>query len=300
MHPDFKEAMALDQAALDLQHSPSKFAKDANGSLVRMVQDTEAARTDPGIAAMLDIPYGPRPRAKLDLYKPASVVAAPLPCLVFIHGGFWQEGDKSVSGFAAQSLCADGWAWVSVGYTLTPEVTLTELTEEIHAALAHLAQHAQAWGIDPARIVLAGHSAGGQLAAAVLADVLGRGGAMDLAGAVLISGVYELAPVAQSYVNDLARMDSAEIARLSPLRHLPVVDCPVHILVGADEPELFLLQSRALAAVWQPHLSCLTEDVPAGRDHFDVLDALNDPRSPTRQAMAEMVGKADGERSGND
>ena len=289
MHPRLTASMALTQEELDFQLSPSQSAKDAAGDLSRMVARTEMARTDPAITSTVDIAYGTRPRQRLDLYRPASASNAVLPCLVFIHGGFWQEGDKSVSGFAAKTFCDLGWAYVSVGYTLTPEISLTGLTEEIYQALAFLNAQAAEWGIDPQRIVLAGHSAGGHLAACVLADVLKRGVGGGLAGAVLISGVYELAPIAKSYVNDLARIDARELQELSPLRHVPRSDIPVHLLIGADEPTAFQLQSDALKEVWLPDLSQLTSDVAVGRDHFDVLEELNDPASPTMQVIRSMV-----------
>ena len=289
MHPRFTASMSLAQEELDFQLSPSRSAKDAAGDLARMVARTEIARADPAITSRIDIAYGTRPRQRLDLYHPASAQNSVLPCLVFIHGGFWQEGDKSVSGFAAKTFCDLGWAYVSIGYTLTPHISLTALTEEIYQALACLNTNASGWGIDPQRIVLAGHSAGGHLAACVLADVLDRGIGDRLAGTVLISGVFELAPIAKSYVNDMAGIDAREMQILSPLRHVPASDTPVHVLIGAEEPEAFHLQSDVLRDVWAPHLSQLTSHVAPGRDHFDVLEELNDPTSPTMRAINAMV-----------
>ena len=103
-----------------------------------------------------------------------------------------------------------------------------------------------------------------------------------------ISGVFNLAPVAASYVNDKARMDAAEVAEMSPLFVRPARDVPVHILVGGDESDAFQQQSLALLAAWSPHLSQSTFAAPRGRDHFDVLDELTDPASATFRILMEM------------
>ncbi len=289
MDPRFQISMDLPRATRDFQLSPSKSAKDAAGVLDSMVARTRAAQSNPGLHIQSDLPYGPRARQRLDVFRPAATSDALLPCLIFLHGGFWQEGGKSVSGFAAQSLAAQGWASVAVGYTLTPDVTLTALTQEAFDAVAHVKAHAQTLGIDPARIVLAGHSAGAHLAAAVLTDVLGRNVGRDLAGFILLSGVYELAPIAASYVNDVVGMSESEIARLSPARYQPKTSAPVHLVVGQGEPEAFRVQTHTLAALWDGTDTRIGLHDAEGRDHFDVLEELCDPASATWQAMLDMV-----------
>lgn len=281
--------MELPQDVLDFQLSPSRSAKNPNGVLEGMVVATLAAQNSSAIVAKTDISYGPRPRQKLDVYRPNGTDNSLLPCLVFLHGGFWQEGDKSVSGFAAESFATLGWATVAVGYSLTPQVSLTQLTCEINEAIQYIVSHADVLGIDPERIVLAGHSAGGHLAASVLADALGTGLQECIAGAVLISGVFELGPIARSYVNDLTRMSPEELRDLSPLRYKPATEKPVHVLIGSDEPEAFQVQSDVLRETWGPHLPKLTAHIASGRDHFDVLDELNDPASETVRAIQKMI-----------
>lgn len=281
--------MALSRAERDFQFSPSRSAKDAEGFLSQMVTATARLADDRDVRLTTDIPYGPHPKARLDVVAPMTPSKIARPALVFIHGGFWQEGDKGVSGFAAQTFIQEGWTWVSVGYTLAPEFTLTQICAQISDAVRYVKAEAKALGIDPNRIVLAGHSAGAHLAASVLADLMDRGAEDAVAGAVLISGVYELAPVAASYVNDLVGLSDEEVRQLSPLRALPKTDVPVHVLVGADEPEAFRVQSEALSVLWSEHLTTLTMDVAAGRDHFDVLDELKDTRSATWTALREMI-----------
>ncbi|MCB1367045.1 MAG: alpha/beta hydrolase [Rhodobacteraceae bacterium] len=277
----------LSRKDLDFQLSPSKSAKDAMAVLMRHEAAGKDALRSPRIRFSLDHIYGPRPRAAYDLFTPLAAKGG--PCLAFIHGGFWQEGAKSGSAFAAEALVAEGWALAAIGYSLTPKVRLRDIVAEIAAALAHLHANAAGHGIDPDRIVLAGHSAGGHLAAAMLAGFGGPDAAAIPAGIVAMSGVYDLAPVAASYVNDLAGIDDGEVCDLSPLFARPIRDVPVHLLIGGDEPDAFQVQTAALHKSWSPHLSRMTMESVPGRDHFDILDRLAETASPTFNAIRAMV-----------
>lgn len=276
----------LSRAELDQQLSPSRSAKDPWGVLARHQAVTTALDTRQDLRVTRDVAYGARPRARLDLVTPTA--GGPWPCLVWIHGGFWQEGSKAGSCFPAPALAEAGWATAGVGYTLTPEVRLREIVDEIAAAVRLLVREAVAFGLDAQGLVIGGHSAGGHVAAALLTGMGGGDVAQRLAGAVLVSGVYDLAPVAASYVNDRAKIDDAEVADLSPLFVAPVRDVPVHVLVGADEPDAFRQQSQALCAAWLPCLRRLSFYSAPGRDHFDVLDELADAASPIVRALGEM------------
>ena len=268
--------------------SPSLTAKDTNASLAALSIETDQAKNNPDLAVHADVPYGDRPRQLLDFYTSKSQSDAPMPCLIFIHGGFWQEGSKDLSGFAAQTFVDHGWSYVSVGYTLTPDVSLSELTQEISEALSFVHANAEQYHIDPDHIVLSGHSAGGHLTASTLAGLVDKSTAQKIAGAALISGVFELAPIAKSYVNDKARITEAEISELSPLRHVPLKDVPVHVVIGADEPEAFQIQSTVMTETWGDALSDLTVCSEPGRDHFDILQVLADPDSKTFQTILQM------------
>ena len=276
----------LSRSELDRQLSPSLSARDAAGVLRRHQTVTAALASAPDLHCTLDIAYGPGPRQQMDLYRPSDT-ASTVGCLVFFHGGFWQEGSKAWSGFPARGLAASGWALAGVGYTLAPEASLAAIVDEAALALSMLARRAGEFGLDQDRIVLAGHSAGAHLAAAVLAGMGSEDAARLPARAVLISGVYDLAPVAASYVNDAVGLDSADIDRLSPLHGRPLKDLPLWLLIGSEETEAFRVQTEALHAAWGAHLSHLSVEVVAGCDHFDILDQLSDPDSPTGRFIVE-------------
>ncbi len=276
----------LSRLELDWQLSPSRSARDAAGILERHRAETAALAGAPGIRSTLDIAYGSGPRQKMDLYRPSGP-GSPVGCLVFIHGGFWQEGSKAGSGFPARCLAANGWALAAVGYTLAPEASLVAIVDEAALALSTIARRAGELGLDRDRIVLAGHSAGAHLAAAILTGMGGRHADQLAARAVLISGVYDLAPIAASYVNHALGLDPADIAARSPLHRRPLKDLPVRLLIGSEETEAFHAQTDGLHAAWGKDLADLALLPVPGCDHFDILDQLCDPASPAVQFILE-------------
>lgn len=113
--------------------------------------------------------YGPYSRQSLSLQRPAGGGAAPL--ILFVHGGGWSAGARAMGeGGQGAHFAARGWAWASVGYRLVPGATVEQQAGDIAAALAWLARNAGKLGLDPARVVLVGHSSGAQLAALVGTD----------------------------------------------------------------------------------------------------------------------------------
>lgn len=271
----------------DRQLSPSLSAKDAMGVLTRHVAETGTLWDDPALDCVRDIAFAPGRRTRLDIVRPKG--PGPFPCFAFIHGGFWQEGDKGGSGFAARALARAGWATALIGYTLAPEARLTGIVDEVGQAVTHLKDQAADLRLDPTRLIVGGHSAGGHLTAALICGKAGNAVAEGIAGALLISGVYDLRPIADSYVNVAVGMDADEIHALSVIDSRPRRDIPVHLLIGADEPAAFQEQTDALHAAWAGVLSDLTLRREPGRDHFDILDELADPDRPSFKALIEMT-----------
>jgi len=276
----------LSRSELDRQLSPSLSAKAFEAVLSRHATETAALAGAGDLLRWPDVTYGPGARQRYDVTAPRK--GAGRPCLAFIHGGFWQEGSKDGSGFAAHAFARAGWAHAGLGYTLAPEAGLEQIIDEIAEALRHLRSKAADYGIDPDRIVLAGHSAGAHLAAAILAGLGGEDLPGALAGYVLISGVYDLAPVAASYVNDALGLSPGDVERLSPLLYWPAAERPVHLVLGADEPEAFGRQSDALAVLWGRKLRRISLARCPGRDHFDILDELAQEGSETWVRIQRM------------
>jgi acetyl esterase/lipase len=104
---------------------------------------------------------------QLDLYLPARAPAAPLPAIVFVHGGGWQSGVRANFAPMAIRMAERGFAAATVSYRLSPEARYPAAIHDVKAALRWVRAHAGEYGIDPGRIAVGGGSAGGQIASLV-------------------------------------------------------------------------------------------------------------------------------------
>jgi hypothetical protein len=212
----------------------------------------------------LDLRYGKRERNTWDLFPQADPDA---PCIVFIHGGYWQRNSKDQFANLIAGPHARGWAAALPGYTLAPDASLTEIVAEINAALDWLAAHGPAHGIN-GPVVLSGWSAGGHLTAMCLGHPLVKAG-------LAISGIFELGPVRDTYLNEKLRLTEQEIVSLSPMR-LKLVGKPLAFAYGTAELPPLISDSRDLHALRSAaHLPGAL--IPAPRaNHFTILHELRD------------------------
>jgi acetyl esterase/lipase len=211
--------------------------------------------------ADLDRSYGPGARQRFDLFHPAGPAQG---LLVFVHGGYWMAFGREDWSHLAAGAVARGWACALPSYTLAPDARLPQITAEIAQAVAVAGE-----GI-AGPVVVAGHSAGGQLAARMGMP----GGPGRVARVVPISPLAELEPLMQTAMNATLRLDAADCAAESPARHAPRPGCGAHVVVGGQERPAFLWQARLLSEAWDCPWTVL-----AGLHHFDVIDGLCDPAS---------------------
>ena len=214
------------------------------------------------------------------------------PLLVFIHGGYWQSRDRKDFSFVAERLVEAGAAVALVGYDLAPAVDMDTIVGQIRDAIAWLHRYADAHGFDPERICLAGHSAGGHLAAMALAtDWTASGLPADLIkGVCAISGVFDLEPIRLCYLNEVLRLDAGQARRNSPVLLPPRARCPVMLTVGERETEAFHRQSNAYAdALRRADLACELVVQP-DLDHFAIVMAMTDAANPAVRAISAWLG----------
>jgi len=213
----------------------------------------------------LDVAYGDKPREMWDFYPAADSRA---PCLVFIHGGYWQLNRREDFACIAEGVAAHGWSVALPGYTLAPQATLRDIVAEILSALDWLEAHRHAYGM-LGKIILSGWSAGAQLAAIALAHNVAS-------AALLISGVYELAPLRDTYLNERLNLSDREIAYFSPLRQ-PMVNRPVTIAYGTEELPALIEDAQKLHTARQL-ARCDSTLLPVeGANHFTILRQLMSP-----------------------
>lgn len=245
----------------------------------------EAAARQPGWT--LDVPYGPGPSQTLDLLAPATRVSRRAPLFAFIHGGYWKALDKRDVRFLGAPYAARGIAFASLNYALAPSVSIEAIVRQIRAALDFLWREAPRFGVDPARIFVGGHSAGGHLCSIVCAE--NQPLAFAPAGAFSVSGVYDLEPLAQSLHQAELKLDRRQVETYSPLRQAPKKGTRIWATVGGDETPAFLAQQAAFAKAWTKLGAAVTVVPAPGLHHFDILAKVADFRHPIGKAALEMI-----------
>ncbi len=234
--------------------------------------------------AQLDVAYGPGERQRYDLF-PAAAERAPL--VVFIHGGYWQRGDRKDYAFVARELNLAGISVALPSYSLCPTVSVMDIVGELRRCLATLWERAR---VHP---LVVGHSAGGHLTAAMLAsDWSNRAGVpADLVRAgYAISGVFELPPLLGTSLNEALRLSPAAAQAASPRFWPPPPKQRVFAAaVGGLESEEFLRQSQDLARAWRQAGVTAEDVVVAGTNHFTIVDELVRPKSPMFKSVVALA-----------
>ena len=278
---------------LDSQYNNRALVPDHGQHLAAWAQASAAVRQT--THAGLDLPYGDSPAERLDVFPAAGPKRRGLaPVLVFLHGGYWRSLDKSDHSFLAPAFTSRGACVVVPNYALCPAVTIPDITLQMVRALAWVHRHIRDWGGDPTRITVAGHSAGGQLAAMMLAcewPRVGRDLPPDLVqGALSISGLFDLAPVARTpFLRDSLRLTPAQVRRASPAGLPAPAQGRLYAVVGGNESAEFLRQNQLIQQAWGPQRVPVCEALP-GLNHFSVLSALAQPRHRLHRLARELLG----------
>lgn len=273
--------MGFDQATLDREYSPSSCVPSLQYYLDEYARRSAAARE--ACEVRKDLRYGDRPEERLDFF-PAAVPDAPLQ--VFVHGGYWQELTKDESAFSAPDFIAAGVAYAVLDYGLAPRYPLDEIVPMVRSAVGWLRSNASELGVDPRRIHLSGSSAGAQLVAMALVN----DDAEWIAGATLLSGVYDLEPLRHTYVNRALGLDLEAAIRNSPVYRLPRRLPPIVLARGGRETSEFVRQHDLMTALLRER-TAVTEVVAPERDHFDLAFDLGDPRTELGRAVLDQIRK---------
>ncbi len=271
-----------DRATLDREYSPSSVAPDFAYTLAEYGRRSAQARD---AHPWRTLRYGGDPAAAVDFFPAAD--PAPAPLHVFVHGGYWQELSRRESAFAAPGFLRRGAAFAAVGYGLAPAYRVADMVTMVRQALRMLLDAAPGLGVDPGRVVVSGSSAGAHLAAMALAD---PDLAQRLAGAVLLSGIYDLAPITRTYVNDPLGLDADAARALSPLHLLGKPLPPLVVARGGAETSEFARQHDELVAALSAAGAEVTDLVVDGCDHFDLPFGLAEPGTALGRAVLELSG----------
>ncbi len=236
-----------------------------------------------------NLAWGEGPDETFD-YFPAASADAPL--LTYFHGGYWQELSKNESLFAAPDCLTNGIAFAAIDYTLAPQATLGTIVEQCRRAIASLHRQAAALGFDARRIYVAGNSAGAHLVAMLLMDgwQAARGLPGDVvAGAVLLSGIYDLEPLMGTYIDAALHLTAEDVATLSPLRLQAGQPVKTILAWGENETAEFKRQSRAFAKALLNAGFPVSAFEVVGTNHFDIVFGLADRQSALGQTTIELI-----------
>ncbi|HRK24286.1 MAG TPA: alpha/beta hydrolase [Beijerinckiaceae bacterium] len=273
-----------DRDWFEQQYNPRLTVTDVQGIFDRWTAVSAATRK--GRPCRLDLPYGPHPREVIDLF-PAD---RPRGALVFLHGGYWRALSTKEHSFVAPAWLEAGFSVFLVNYPLCPQVTIKDIVASCRRAMATL------WPMlgeaERRHVLVAGHSAGGYLAAAMAATDWAAPGlpAVALSGALSLSGVFDLPPLLNTSMNELIRLTPETARDWSLTRAAPATTVPLSLALGADEPGEFHRQSFALAEAW--HMPAGSVQALAGHNHFTIVEDFADPAGRSFALAMQRVGLA--------
>lgn len=271
---------------------------DAAYDPVRKITDPQAASqhfadqsryAQEHLPCVLGVPYGPTLDETLDIF-PADQPNAPV--FVFIHGGYWRaraSGDFSSVALGPHAL---GMTVVVVNYALCPKVSIDEITRQTRASLAWVVRNIAAHHGDPARILLGGHSAGANLAAMCLQTRWTEDYGLDndwIKAAILVSGIYDIAPLRHSYLQPLIQLDEGIIRRNSPMFGVTARTAPLLITWGGLESSEFARQSHCFHTAWQSVGNCSELLEQADAHHMTAIHGFEHAQSALCQWLQAHI-----------
>ncbi len=275
------------QAQIDAQYNPSLPLADATAPGKHYAARSAHARQT--LRCMLDVPYGPTREETLDIF-PADATKSPV--FVFLHGGYWRALSSKDFSCVALGLQPLGITTVVVNYALCPRVTIDEITRQVRAAVTWTHHHIASYGGDASRLALGGHSAGAHLTAMCLQTRWQEDYGLPqdpIAAALLVSGIYDIAPLRYSYLQPMIQLDDGVIRRNSPLFLMRVCQTPIWVNWGDQESPEFARQAGSFHAAWQglgnqSELSALTD-----ADHYRGIHGFEDSGSHLSQWLARRL-----------
>jgi acetyl esterase/lipase len=249
------------------------------GALYAPLQEKEPYQ---GVKVERDVKYGPADRNLLDVFAPEAATS-PRPVLIFVHGGALVRGDRRIPGSPFNDnimlwAVKNGFVGVNMTYRLVPEATWPAGPEDMGAAVAWVGREIAARGGDPSRVYPMGHSAGALHVASYVSHpefykVSGGG----LAGAIMISGTYDLAT---TNLSDAAKVyfgsDPALYAERSAIRGLIATKIPLMIASAELDPPHFIRQFEELkSATCEGPQGCIRAVMLPQHSHTSEVFSIN-------------------------
>ncbi len=280
----------MDQKALDDAYDQDVYAPNRPLIVTRRIAASE--RTRAVIGPPERVAYGPSEYERLDIFRAAAPNA---PLNVFIHGGAWRRNKAADYALQAEVLVRAGVHAVIVDFINVEQAggDLMPMYEQVRRALAWSFRNARSFGGDPDRFYISAHSSGSHLTACVLTDGWREEDLPEdfCKGALLLSGMYDLAPVRLSKRSSYVSFTDAMVEKLSSQRHLGGLRTPLILAYGSCETPEFQRQTRDFFAALQAAGKPAELIVGEAYNHFELLEMLANPYGLTGRAMLRQMGR---------
>ena len=232
------------------------------------------------VDSSLDCQYGNGEKDKLDIFRSGKPNA---PIFIFVHGGYWQRGDKSIYSFVADSFVNSGIDVALIGYQLCPGASMTNIVDKIREAIVWIWNNASDYSISRHRINVSGHSAGGHITGMVLAtdwSTISNNLPKDIVKTgIPISGLYQLDPIRETTIADALGLNDEESLALSPHFYQPQTEAPILVTLGGGETPEFHWQTNKFLKRWKNFKAPLDYFAEPDVDHFGVVERLANSES---------------------
>jgi arylformamidase len=232
----------------------------------------------------LDQAYGPGEMEQLDLFFPSEGVEG-RPLHLFVHGGYWRMFDKSDFSLVAATIVEAGGIAAIMNYDLMPNVRMESIVSQARAAARWLVDNARSFGGDPDHLSVSGHSAGGHL----VCWLMTQDSPVRPRSVLSLSGLFDLEPLRQSFLQPLIGLTDDEVARYTPLSAYYLKDQAVHLMVGEAETQPFHQQAQQFQTLLEAQGCPARLSVVPSANHMSIVADLGDISTEPGRALAAQI-----------
>ncbi len=290
----------MDQKALDDAYDQDVYAPNRPLIVARRIAASERTRAILGPPQR--VAYGPSEYERLDIFRAAPSLSSPAsgggkgggaPINVFVHGGAWRRNKGPDYHLQAEPLVNAGAHSVILDFINVEQAggDLMPMYEQVRRALAWTWRNAESFGGDRERFYISAHSSGSHLAACVLTDGWREEGLPQdfCKGALLLSGMYDLAPVQLSKRSSYVSFTDTMVEKLSSQRHLGGLHTPLILAYGTCETPEFQRQTKDFFAAVRGLEKPAALIVGEAYNHFELLETLANPYGLTGRATLRQM-----------
>jgi acetyl esterase/lipase len=245
-----------------------------------------------------DLVYGPGDKGRLDVYAPRKLPPH-APVAVFIYGGSWQSGSKSLYRFVGVALASRGIVTVIPDYRVSPEVRYPAFLEDNALAVSFIKQHAAEWGGDPGKLYLIGHSAGAYNAVMLATDSrwlakVGLDSHRDIAGVFGLAGPYDFLPLRDPVLKTIFGTED-RLPDTQPINHIDAAAAPMRLVAGDRDMTVDPGNSLRMTAAVKAKGGTASAQIYPGLGHIGLLTSLSGLYRHRAPLLNDVAGFVQGE-----